>query len=104
MFAYINKFANLRVHKRTGGRKLHGGRNDAVTDLLAECETPEKIADMAYKFGMTRPDIKSKAVNAHSFGHFRMMIGHKIRGICTRLEKSSKRGEKLSLKTAAYNS
>ena len=101
VFAHLNKLPNLRVSKSPTGRNLHGGRNDAVTDLLAECDSPEKIAMVAHKFGVDRADINLKGKNASGFGQFRMAIGNKLRGICTRLEKSERKGERLSLKKAA---
>ena len=72
-----------------------------MTDLLAGCDSPTKIAQMAHKFGVDRADINQKAENASGFGQFRMAIGNKIRGICTRLEHAQKSGDKLSLKKAA---
>ena len=101
MFAHLNNMPNLKVCHTITGRKLHGGRNDAVADLLAGCDSPTKIAQMAHKFGVDRADINRKAKNASGFGQFRMAIGNKIRGICTRLDRAQKSGEKLSLKKAA---
>jgi len=101
MFAHLDKLPNLKVVRSKKGRKLHGGRNDAVTILLADCDSPTKIARMAHRFGMTQADINRKAKTASGFGQFRMAIGNKIRGICTRLENAQKSGDKLSLKKAA---
>jgi len=103
MFARFNRLPNLKVSKSPTGRKLHGGRNDAITDLLAGCDSPAKIAHVAHKFGMDRADINQKASNASGFGQFRMAIGNKLRGICTRLEHAQRSGKKLSIKKAASN-
>ena len=97
MFARLNKRPNLKVCHTAIGRKLHGGRNDAVSDLLAGCSTPAKIAVIAHKFGISRNDINRNARNASSFGQFRMAIGNRLRGICTRLERAERNGEKLFL-------
>jgi len=79
---------------------MHGGRYDGVTDLLAKCNGPTDIALVAHKFGIPKKEIVTKAKKASSFGQFRMVIGNKLRGICSRLENANRKGEKLSLKKA----
>ena len=101
MFARLDKLPNLRISSSATSRTLHGGRNDGITDLLAKCSGPAEIAIMAHRFGISRAEISQKAKNASSFGQFRMAIGNKLRGICSRLEQSLRKGDKLSLKKAA---
>ncbi len=60
-------------------------KTDAITELLAKCQTPSELALLAYNFGCSAEEIHIKAQRASSFGQFRMAVGNRLRGICNRL-------------------
>ena len=98
MFSYLDGMANLRVLRlgRNIGqarRRVTGGCNDAVTDLLASCQTPSELADMALRFGVPAEEISRRAGRAATFGQFRMAIGNRIRGVVRRLQRAGRQGE-----------
>ena len=101
----VQRFSQLdalpHLKHRSAGRPL-AGRNDALTDLLSECYSPSELAVVAVKFGVREEEIHGTAVRSSGFGQFRMVMGNRLRGILIRLERSSRRGESLSILQAAY--
>ena len=105
MFERLDVLENLRVRRhregdRLGRRCLNGGRNDAVTDILAECQSAAQLAAIAHRFGLSAEEILTKASRAASFGQFRMAIGNRIRGIVRRIDRARKRGREMPLREA----
>ena len=106
MFERLDTLENLRIRRhqkgdRAGRRCLNGGRNDAVTDLLAECQSASQLAAVAHRFGLSAEEILTKAARAASFGQFRMAIGNRIRGIVRRIDRARRRGRDMPLREAA---
>lgn len=75
--------------------------NDAVTDLLARCQSASDLGRVAYAFGVAAAEIRGKAKAASGFGQFRVSLGNRIRGIAQRLERAKRRGSPLTIRAAA---
>ena len=104
MFEHLDGMEQLKVRRRgdgSGRRHINGGCNDAVTDLLAKCQSASALAQLAHRFGIGAEEIHAKADRASSFGQFRMVLGNRIRGIVRRLDRARRRGKPLSLQEAA---
>lgn len=91
----------VRVNK-AGERRLTCSRQDAVSEALNGCNGIDDIAALAKKFGITEEEIKTRLTTAPNFGHFRMVVGNRMRSIANRLEKAQHDGVKLSVTDAAY--
>jgi len=77
-------------------------RNDAVADALAKCNTTAEVATLGMKFGLTENEVRNRAKAAKNFGLYRMVIGNRIRGIASRIQKAKKKNIKLTQEEAAY--
>lgn len=106
MFEGLDKLENLRIRTHSQGshagqRCLNGGCNDAVTDLLGQCQSPSRLAEMAERFGLSPEEITVKAHRAAGFGQFRMAIGNRIRGVVRRIERARRHGLRVTVAQAA---
>lgn len=77
-------------------------RNDAVADALAKCNSAAEVGHLGMKFGLTENEVRNRAKSAKNFGLYRMVIGNRIRGISSRIQKAKKKSQKLTLTEAAY--
>jgi len=102
-FSPLDCLEHLAARRADGRRRVDdGGRNDAVGDLLAACQRPSDLAELACRFGLCPAEVRQKALAAASFGQFRMAVGNRLRGICGRTEQAPRRGRAVSLRRAAY--
>lgn len=95
------KGMTYRVDK-SGKRKTTVARQDAVSEKLAECTTPEQVVELAGDFGIRADELTERAKRAPNFGQFRMVIGNRIRGVVNRIARAEEKGEKLLVEVAAY--
>jgi len=86
VFEIIDTYRKLRTPARGRNPVASTSRNDAVSKLLATCQSPSELAKVAYRFGIPAPEIYDKAKSASSYGQFRMIIGNRIRGVVRRLK------------------
>jgi len=106
MYEHLDAMENLKVRKHrhgadAGRRCLNGGCNDAVTDLLGQCQSPSQLAQIAGRFGLSAEEITCKAQRAVGFGQFRMAIGNRIRGIVRRIDRARRQGRPITVERAA---
>ncbi len=82
--------------KRDGERKVGAGKQDSVTEELSKCENLDQMRDLASNFGITKKEMEHRVDAAPNFGQLRMVVGNRIRGVLSRMDR-----EKWDLETAA---
>ena len=102
-FSQLNQLEHLKVCRVSSEpRCFDVGLNDAITELLAQCQSPAELAMMAHRFGIEADEIYAKASRASGFGQFRMVLGRRVRGVAKRIDKARRSGLKWTLQKAAY--
>jgi len=101
-FKTLDHRRKLRPRRRMHAAIVEAPCPDAIAEAFGQCQRPSEIAELAYRFGLTKAEILSKARRARGIGQYRMILTNRIRGIVRRLDKAGRRGIRLRLREAAY--
>lgn len=91
-----------RVGAKSGKRRTSVSKGDEIATALDKAQTPDAVAALAGKYGITDAEVLERAKKAPNFGQWRMVLGNRIRGIVKRIAEAKAKGNTLTREQAAY--